>query len=162
PGPCPRPAGVSGAGHRGCDRGAEVRQADADSARQRRRYLRPRRLAGGLEPGQKRGEPGTAVPGAGGGAAGKSPPHGVGDASNETARGRTMKFRSARRRCGWRLSWTIPTLEDLESRTLPAAGSLVSQAVTSNPGVQQMPSVAVDPADSKHLVIAYMDYSLLK
>jgi hypothetical protein len=67
-------------------------------------------------------------------------------------------------------------LEPLESRTLLAGGlasatalplaptnpSLGDVAVTSDPGVQQMPSLTVDPADSKHLVIAYMDYSLLK
>src|SRR5262249_49599578 len=44
----------------------------------------------------------------------------------------------------------------------PAAATLVNEAVTSDPGVQQMPSVAVDPLDSRHVVIAYMDYSLVK
>ena len=34
--------------------------------------------------------------------------------------------------------------------------------VATDPGVQQMPSIAADPADPKHLVTAYMDYSLLK
>jgi hypothetical protein len=33
--------------------------------------------------------------------------------------------------------------------------------LTTDPGVQQMPSVAVDPHDANHLVVAYMDYSLL-
>jgi hypothetical protein len=32
--------------------------------------------------------------------------------------------------------------------------------LTSDPGVQQMPSVAVDPHDPSHLAVAYMDYSL--
>ncbi len=35
-----------------------------------------------------------------------------------------------------------------------------NRAVTTDPGVQQMPSVAVNPRDSRHVVIAYMDYSL--
>ena len=37
----------------------------------------------------------------------------------------------------------------------------VNQAVTTDPGVQQMPSIAIDPSDSHHLVIAYMDRSLV-
>jgi hypothetical protein len=40
--------------------------------------------------------------------------------------------------------------------------TLVNQAVTSDPGVQQMPSIAADPLDPMHLVLAYMDYSLVK
>jgi hypothetical protein len=34
-------------------------------------------------------------------------------------------------------------------------------ALTTDAGVQQMPSVAVDPLDSDHVVVAYMDYSLV-
>ena len=34
-------------------------------------------------------------------------------------------------------------------------------AITTDQGTQQMPSVAVDPSDPNHVVIAYMDYSLL-
>jgi hypothetical protein len=41
------------------------------------------------------------------------------------------------------------------------AAPLMNQAITADPGVQQMPSVAVDPHDASHLVVAYMDYSLL-
>ena len=37
----------------------------------------------------------------------------------------------------------------------------VNQAITSGAGVQQMPSVAVDPHDPSHVVVAYMDYSLV-
>jgi hypothetical protein len=37
----------------------------------------------------------------------------------------------------------------------------VNRAVTTDAGVQQMPSVAVDPRDSLHAVMAYMDYSLV-
>ncbi len=37
----------------------------------------------------------------------------------------------------------------------------VNRAITTDAGVQQMPSVAVNPLDSQHVVIAYMDYSLL-
>ena len=44
--------------------------------------------------------------------------------------------------------------------TGPQDRDLINRAITTNPGVQQMPSVAVDPHDSSHVVIAYMDYSL--
>ena len=37
---------------------------------------------------------------------------------------------------------------------------IVNRPVTTDAGVQQMPSIAVNPLDSEHLVIAYMDYSL--
>ncbi len=50
-----------------------------------------------------------------------------------------------------------PRLEEAESRLAPSA----NVAVTANPGVQQMPSIAADPLDSRHEVVAYMDYSLL-
>ncbi|MHC4404712.1 MAG: SGNH/GDSL hydrolase family protein [Planctomycetota bacterium] len=43
--------------------------------------------------------------------------------------------------------------------TLEIAGA--NRAITTDPGVQQMPSIAVNPLDSNHLVIAYMDYSLV-
>jgi hypothetical protein len=33
--------------------------------------------------------------------------------------------------------------------------------ITTDPGVQQMPSIAADPHDARHLVVADMDYSLL-
>jgi hypothetical protein len=39
--------------------------------------------------------------------------------------------------------------------------NLVNRAVAAGPGVQQMPSVAVDPLHPRHLVIACLDYSLL-
>jgi hypothetical protein len=35
-----------------------------------------------------------------------------------------------------------------------------NQAVTQDAGVQQMPSVAVDPQDNRHVVMAYLDYAL--
>jgi hypothetical protein len=38
---------------------------------------------------------------------------------------------------------------------------LPNEAVTDDAGVQQMPSITVDPHDPDHLVVAYMDYSLL-
>ena len=50
-----------------------------------------------------------------------------------------------------------PYVEVLESRLAPSA----NLAITTNPGVQQMPSIAVDPLDHDHLVTAYLDYSLL-
>jgi hypothetical protein len=37
----------------------------------------------------------------------------------------------------------------------------VNRAVTTNSSVQQMPSVATDPLDPDHIVLAYMDYSLV-
>jgi SdrD B-like domain/FG-GAP-like repeat len=40
-------------------------------------------------------------------------------------------------------------------------GMFPNDEVTTDPGVQQMPSVAVNPLDSNHVVMAYMDYSLL-
>src|SRR5262245_37031096 len=62
--------------------------------------------------------------------------------------------------------------EPLEERCLPSGASAtpaalafvpdgVNQAITTDPGVQHMPSVAADPLDSKHLVLAYMDRSLV-
>jgi hypothetical protein len=45
----------------------------------------------------------------------------------------------------------------VESRLAPSA----NVPITTNPGVQQMPSIAVDPLNSRHEVVAYMDYSLL-
>jgi CARDB len=42
---------------------------------------------------------------------------------------------------------------------LALLGSPTNVAVTTNTGVQQDPSVAVDPGDSSHLVTAYLDYS---
>jgi hypothetical protein len=53
-----------------------------------------------------------------------------------------------------------PRVEELESRLAPTAG--VNLPLTTDAGVQQMPSVVVDPHDASHLVVAYMDYSLLK
>jgi hypothetical protein len=54
-------------------------------------------------------------------------------------------------------------VEELESRLAPSASAVSANvAVTTDPGVQQMPSIAADPADPRHLVVAYMDYSLLK
>jgi hypothetical protein len=55
---------------------------------------------------------------------------------------------AARRRC-------LPRVEELESRLAPS-----NLPLTADPGVQQMPSVAVDPHDPNHLVVVYMDYSL--
>ena len=51
--------------------------------------------------------------------------------------------------------------------TDPTDSSLVSalvetnHAITTDTGVQQSPSIAVDPNDPTHLVVAYMDYSLV-
>src|SRR5947207_14020634 len=63
-----------------------------------------------------------------------------------------------KRPCSCRLQ-----VEELESRLTPRAGGTVglNTPITTDPGVQQMPSIAADPHDPSHLVVAYMDYSLL-
>src|SRR5207253_817387 len=38
----------------------------------------------------------------------------------------------------------------------------VNRAVTTDPGVQQMPSIAIDPVNPNHLAMAYMDRSLVR
>jgi hypothetical protein len=55
-------------------------------------------------------------------------------------------------------------VEELESRLAPSVTPAfgVNVPITTDPGVQQMPSVAVDPLDPQHLVIAYMDRSLVQ
>lgn len=56
-------------------------------------------------------------------------------------------------------------LEELESRVVlnGAAGAsvIINRPITTDPAVQQMPSVAVDPLDAHHLVVAYMDRALV-
>src|SRR5262245_49433114 len=54
-------------------------------------------------------------------------------------------------------------VEELETRLTPSVtpAFAVNTPVTTDPGVQQMPSVAVDPLDASHVVVAYMDYSLV-
>src|SRR5215510_11616414 len=52
-----------------------------------------------------------------------------------------------------------PILEVLEDRTLPSVSLL--GALVSGPGAQQMPSIAVDPLNANHVVVAYMDSSLV-
>jgi len=68
-----------------------------------------------------------------------------------------------------------PWLEPCERRILLTEGPLANgpgvpallesvganRAITTGPDVQQMPSVAVDPADPQHVVIAYMDRALV-
>ncbi len=56
-----------------------------------------------------------------------------------------------------------PWLEELEVRRLLSTGPPLplNQPLTTDANVQQMPSVAVDPHDANHLVVAYMDRSLL-
>ena len=76
-------------------------------------------------------------------------------------------FKSVLRRthgaCYRRLAFEV-----LEQRSLLSAAApldppptIVNHQVTSDPGVQQQPSITVDPHNSKHLVLAYMDYSLV-
>lgn len=52
-------------------------------------------------------------------------------------------------------------VEGLERRILLSASVLPNVAVTSQPGVQQNPSIAADPMDPRHLVVSYMDQSLV-
>lgn len=51
-------------------------------------------------------------------------------------------------------------IEQLERRILLSALG-ANLALTTDPGVQQMPSIAVDPTDPRHLVVSYMDRSLV-
>ncbi len=46
--------------------------------------------------------------------------------------------------------------------SLAADLAIVNQRITTDSNVQQMPSIAVDPLDNNHLVLAYMDYSLVQ
>ena len=62
-----------------------------------------------------------------------------------------------RRRHGTR-RFDGPEVEELGARVMP---SIVNLPLTSDPGVQQMPLMAVNPLDPDHLVIAYMDRSLV-
>ena len=54
-------------------------------------------------------------------------------------------------------------VEELESRLTPSGGTpSLNLPLTSDPDVQQMPSIAVDPLDPEHLVVSYMDRSLVQ
>ena len=53
------------------------------------------------------------------------------------------------------------SLEALERRRLLSQTVPLNVQVTSDPGVQQQPSLVVDPRDPQHVVIAYMDRSLV-
>ncbi|MGO9114377.1 MAG: FG-GAP-like repeat-containing protein [Thermoguttaceae bacterium] len=57
--------------------------------------------------------------------------------------------------------WRRLLVEKLELRICLAGMPIANIPVNTDPGVQQMPSVAVDPLNSKHVVIAYLDYSLV-
>lgn len=53
-------------------------------------------------------------------------------------------------------------IEPLERRCLLSAPVVAPNIpITTDPAVQQMPSIAVDPLDANHLVVAYMDRSLV-
>ncbi|MGD0389028.1 MAG: FG-GAP-like repeat-containing protein [Tepidisphaeraceae bacterium] len=49
----------------------------------------------------------------------------------------------------------------LSAVPLLASGISPNEAITTNPSVQQDPSIAVDPHNASHLVMSYMDYSLV-
>jgi hypothetical protein len=62
----------------------------------------------------------------------------------------------------WRAPSGRPVIEPMERRLLLSAGAIPSNvALTSNSDVQQNPSVAADPLDPRHLVVSYMDRSLV-
>jgi hypothetical protein len=54
-------------------------------------------------------------------------------------------------------------VEELETRLTLSTGVVpgLNLAITTDPGVQQMPSIAADPLDPQHLVVSYMDRSLV-
>jgi hypothetical protein len=52
-------------------------------------------------------------------------------------------------------------MESLERRMLMAATSLDNVQVTSDPDVQNQPSLVADPLDARHVAIAYLDRSLV-
>lgn len=54
-------------------------------------------------------------------------------------------------------------VEELESRLTPSPLGILglNTALTTDPGVQQMPSIVADPHDGQHLVVVYMDRSLV-
>jgi len=56
-------------------------------------------------------------------------------------------------------------IERLEPRLLlsgavPATDGVLNEQITTNPQVQQAPSIATDPLNPEHLVVSYMDQSL--
>src|SRR5262245_66122035 len=73
------------------------------------------------------------------------------------------RFRRSRRRERSRPRPRPLQVTELEPRCLLDAGSTlpVNRPVTTDAGVQQMPSIAEDPLDARHLVVAYMDRSLV-
>ena len=86
--------------------------------------------------------------------------------------GRVDRLRASRQRRPRRLELCFLRLEDrtLLATTLggvatpppvPNDTPVSNVAVTTDPGVQQSPSIAVDPLDSNHLAMAYMDRSLV-
>jgi hypothetical protein len=74
--------------------------------------------------------------------------------------------KSATRRPRPRRQAARALIEPLERRILLSAAPLTSTlplnlAVTSNPEVQQNPSIATDPTNPEHIVVSYMDQSLV-
>ena len=58
-------------------------------------------------------------------------------------------------------AFSLPLAITQQAAAATPASGISNQAITTDTGVQQMPSVAVDPHDANHVVVAYMDYSLL-
>ena len=52
-------------------------------------------------------------------------------------------------------------LEPLEARRLLAATPLDNTPLTTDPSVQQQPSLVVDRNNPQHVAVAYVDYSLM-
>src|SRR5437588_6670310 len=78
--------------------------------------------------------------------------------SHATASMRRGRRSACHRRCA-SCNVRSPLIEALERRIFLSSPADV--LLTSDPGVQQMPSIAADPLDSRHLVVAYMDRSLV-
>ena len=59
-----------------------------------------------------------------------------------------------------RIACSAAVIEALEQRCLLAAALLPNLPITTDPAVQQQPSIAADQNAPRRLAIAYMDYGL--
>lgn len=57
---------------------------------------------------------------------------------------------------------TIPAEDSSDAGSVIPLGTPPNAPIVSSPSVEQQPSIAVDPNDPKHLVVASMDYSLVQ
>jgi hypothetical protein len=61
----------------------------------------------------------------------------------------------------WFLATALDTTDRAFDEPYSNTPNLVNIAVTTDPNVQLMPSIAVNPLEPDHIVVAYMDYSLV-